>query len=47
MFKEQKDAYIEKQKLEQLESRKLFAETQDNQENSEPPKQKQRLFSLG
>lgn len=47
MFKEQKDAYIEKQKLEQLESRKLLAETQDNQENSEPPKQKQRLFSLG
>ena len=47
MFKEQKDAYIEKQKLEQLESRKLLAETQDNQENGEPPKQKQRLFSLG
>ncbi len=47
MFKEQKDAYIEKQKLEQLESRKLLAETQDNQENSEPPKQKKRLSSLG
>lgn len=47
MFKEQKDAYIEKQKLEQLESRKLLAETQDNQENGELPKQKQRLFSLG
>lgn len=47
MFKEQKDAYIEKQKLEQLESRKLLAETQDNQENGEPPKQKQRFFRLG
>lgn len=47
MFKEQKDAYIEKQKLEQLENVKLLAETEeDHQENNEPTKKKQRFYCL-
>ena len=47
MFKEQKDAYIEKQKLEQLENVKLLAETEeDHQENNESTKKKQRFYCL-
>lgn len=46
MFKEQKDAYIEKQKLEKLEDLKLLTEKEDPQEKNEPTKKKLRLFGL-